>query len=118
MFKEEILENERRHKIYAAIKKNPGLHIRELQKIVDIPLTSLQYHLNYMARRNVIIEEKGKHYTRYYSTPIAPEDKEILTVLRHKKMRDIVLVVMSRQKVKYQFLVDIFKMPTSTLSLH
>jgi len=48
MFKEEILENDRRRKIYTVIKKNPGLHIRELQRVLDIPLASLQYHLNYM----------------------------------------------------------------------
>ena len=85
MFKEEILENERRQKIYAAIKKNPGLHIRELQRLLDIPLASLQYHLNYMARRNVIVEEKAEHYTRYYCTPLDPEDKKILSVLRQKE---------------------------------
>jgi predicted transcriptional regulator len=118
MFKEEILENERRRKIYDAIKKNPGFHIRELQRFLDIPLASLQYHLNYLARRNIIIEEKAEHYTRYYCSPLDPEDKKILSVLRHKRLREIILIISVSQKAKYQFLVETLKMPTSTVSFY
>ena len=118
MFKEEILENERRRKIYETIKKNPGFHIRELQRFLDIPLASLQYHLNYLARRNIIIEEKAEHYTRYYCNPLDPEDKKILSVLRHKRLRDIVLIISISKKAKYQFLVDTLNMPTSTVSFY
>jgi len=118
MFKEEILENERRRRIYATIKKNPGLHIRELQRVLDIPLASLQYHLNYMARRSIIIEEKSEHYTRYYSKALDPEDKKILSILRQKTMRDIVLIIMVNKKAKYQFLVENLTIPTSTVSFY
>jgi predicted transcriptional regulator len=118
MFKDEILENERRQKIYATIKKNPGLHIRELQRALDIPLASLQYHLNYMARRNVIVEEKAEHYTRYYCTPLDPEDKKILSVLRQKRVREIVLIILVSKKAKYRFLVDELNLPTSTVSFY
>jgi predicted transcriptional regulator len=118
MFKEEILENDRRRKIYAVIKKNPGLHIRELQRVINIPLASLQYHLNYMARRNIIIEEKGEHYTRYYTKALDPEEKKILSVLRQKTMREIVLIILVSKKAKYQFLVDNLKIPTSTVSFY
>lgn len=118
MFKEEILENARRQKIYATIKKSPGLHIRELQRTLDIPLASLQYHLNYMARRNIIVEEKAEHYTRYYCNPLDPEDKKLLTVLRQKRLRDIVLIVLVTKKAKYRFIVDELKIPTSTVSFY
>jgi predicted transcriptional regulator len=118
MFKDEILENERRQKIYATIKKNPGLHIRELQRVLDIPLASLQYHLNYMARRNIIVEEKAEHYTRYYCNPLDPEDKKILSVLRQKRIREIVLIILVSKKAKYRFLVDELKLPTSTVSFY
>jgi predicted transcriptional regulator len=118
MFKEEILENQRRQKIYANIKKNPGLHIRELQRVLDIPLASLQYHLNYMARRNIIVEEKAEHYTRYYCSPLDPEDKKILSILRQKRIREIILTILVEKKAKYRFIVDKFKMPTSTVSFY
>jgi len=118
MFKEEILENERRSKIYATIKKNPGLHVRELQRIVGIPLASLQYHLTYMASRHVILEEKSEHYTRYYSKPLEPEDKKILSVLRQKRLKEIVMLILVSKKAKYQLIVQTLKLTPSTVSLY
>ena len=58
MFKQEILENERRRKIYSFIDKNPGVHLRRLQRVLQIPLASVEYHLNYMVRKGVVIREK------------------------------------------------------------
>ncbi len=118
MFREEILENARRQKIYAIIKKNPGMHIRELQRMLDIPLASLQYHLNYMSRRNVIVEEKSEHYTRYYSNPLDPEEKKLLSVLRHKRLRELVLIISVNKKAKYRLIVEELKIPTSTASFY
>jgi predicted transcriptional regulator len=118
MFKDEILENERRSKIYATIKKNPGLHIRQLQRIMGIPLTSLRYHLNYMARRNIILEEKSEHYTRYYSKPLEPEDKKVLSVLRQKRLREIVMIILVSKKAKYRFIVQTMKLLPSTVSFY
>ena len=71
-----------------------------------------------MARRNVIVEEKAEHYTRYYCTPLDPEDKKILSVLRQKRIREIVLMILVSKKVKYRFIVDELKMPTSTVSFY
>ena len=118
MFKDEILENERRGKIYATIKKNPGLHLRQLQRIMCIPLASLQYHLNYMTRRHVILEEKSEHYTRYYSKPLEAADKKVLSVLRQKRLREIVLVILISKKAKYRFIVQTLKLPPSTVSFY
>ncbi|MEJ2271622.1 MAG: winged helix-turn-helix transcriptional regulator, partial [Candidatus Bathyarchaeota archaeon] len=78
MFKEEILENERRGEIYEFIKKNPGLHLRELQRRLNLPLTSLEYHIDYMVRKNVLLKESSKHYSRYYVRHLDNEDKRIL----------------------------------------
>ncbi len=118
MFKDEILENSSRHKIYMMIKKNPGLHLRELQRTVDIPLATLQYHLNYMVRRNIIIEEKSEHYTRYYVSALETEDKKLLSILRNGRLRDIVMIILVNEKAKYQFLLETLKLPASTISFY
>jgi len=118
MFKDEVLENKRRKKIYDVIKKNPGCHIRELQRILDIPIASLQYHLSYMARRSVIIEEKLEYYTRYYTYPLAADDKRILSILRQKGLRNILIILLVSKKAKFHFLVDTLKIPASTVSFY
>ena len=118
MFKEEILDNERRGKIYDFIRKNPGLHLRELQRRLTIPLSSLEYHLDYMVRKKILFRESEGHYTRFYAKHLDSEDKKILRFLRQKRLREIVLIILSEQKVKYSSLLDSLKIPPSSLSFY
>ncbi|MCW3994643.1 MAG: transcriptional regulator [Candidatus Bathyarchaeota archaeon] len=118
MFKDEILVNERRGKIYACIKRNPGLHLRQIQRILNIPLASLQYHLNYMSRRKIIFEEKSESYTRYYCEVLEPKDNKILSVLRQKRLREILLLVLINKKVKSQTIVKTLNLSPSTISFY
>jgi len=118
MFKDEILANENRRKVYSVIETNPGIHMRELQRVLDMPLTTLEYHLTYMSRKKIIFKESDSHYKRYYVRPLDSEDKKILTALRQKKMREIVFMVLINKKVKYQTLADQLSLPNSTLSFY
>jgi len=118
MFKEEILENERRREIYKFIEKSPGVHLRELQRTLKMPLASLEYHINYMTRKKVVYREKDGRYRRYYVKQLDAKDKKILSALRQKRLREIVLIILSGKKAKYQFLLKVLRVPPSTLSLY
>jgi len=118
MFKDEILENENRRRIYSIIEANQGTHLRELQRVLELPLTTLDYHLGYMVRKRIIYAETEGHFKRYYTKPLDREDKKVLSALRQKKMRETVLVVMANKKAKYQELIEYFKLPPSTLSCY
>jgi predicted transcriptional regulator len=118
MFKEEILENENRRKIYVVIEGSPGIHLRELQRVLNMPLTTMEYHLSYMSRKKIIYSETDTHYKRYYAKPLDDEDKKVLSALRQKRLREIVLLILSNGKAKYQFMADYLKVPHSTLSFY
>jgi len=118
MFKDEVLVNERRRKMYSFIQANPGVYLREIQRFLSIPIASVEYHLSYMTRNRVILQDKGTHYTRYYCSLLDADDKRMLVVLRQKNLRDIVLIILRNEKVKYHFLIDYLKLPCSTISLH
>ncbi len=118
MFKDEILENENRRKIYEAIEEIPGVHFRELQRVLDMPLTTLEYHLSYMTRKKIIYSETETHYKRYYAKPLDSEEKKVLSALRQKRLREIVLIILTNEKAKYLFLADYLKIPHSTLSFY
>jgi predicted transcriptional regulator len=118
MFKDEILENERRRRIYSTIETSPGIHLRELQRVLDMPLATLEYHLDYMTRKKIIFGETEGHYKRYYAKPLDSQDKKVLSALRQERMRQIVLIALQNKKVRYQFLSDSLRLPHSTLSLY
>jgi predicted transcriptional regulator len=71
-----------------------------------------------MARRNVIIEEKTEHYTRYYCSPLEPEEKKLLSILRQRRLREIVVIILLSKKAKYQFIVETTNVPASTVSFY
>jgi len=116
MFKDEILENEKRRRIYALIEASPGIHLREVQRISEIPLSTLEYHLSYMARKKIVFAETEGHHKRYYTKPLDPEDKKLLAALRQKRMRGIVLIILANGKAKYQLLAEQLGLSPSTLS--
>ena len=118
MFKDEILENENRRKIYDIIVENPGIHLRELQRVLDTPLTTLEYHLSYLVRRKIIYSENDLHFKRYYAKPLEKEDKKVIAALRQKRLREIVLLILANEKAKYQFLSEYLNLPNSTLSFY
>src|SRR3990172_10488525 len=116
--KQIILENQNRKRIYSLVESNQGIHLRELQRRLEMPLTTLEYHLSYMEKKKINYGEKESQFRRYYTKPLDPEDKKVLNALRQKKMQEIVFILLSNENVKYQFISDYLKLPYSTLSLY
>ena len=115
MLKDVILENNRRREIFNFLKANPGLHLRELQRRLKLPLTSLEHHLDYMVRKKVIYREKDGRFTRFYAMLLDEEDKKVISALRQKRLREIVLIILGKEGAKFQELQEILGLPSSTL---
>jgi len=93
--KKNILKFEQRQKIFNFIEKNPGLHLREISRRLNIPFTTLLYHINYLKKLGTISEKKEKGYKRLYAKEeIGSEDKEILAILRQKIPCRIILYLL------------------------
>jgi predicted transcriptional regulator len=118
MFREEVLENETRRRVYWFVKSNPGLHLRELQRRLNIPLSSLDYHLGYLVHRDLLFRDGDGFYTRYFDEELNTKDRTILSILRQRRLREIILVVLSEVKVSYSYLMSSLNIPASTLSLY
>ncbi len=114
-----ILEFKRRREIYEFIFQNSGLHMRDISRKLDIPFTSLKYHLNYLEKKEFIISRDDGRYRRYYiSLEIGEKEKRILNCLRKRTALHIILwffiAVQCSQKDISRFLE---KHPT-TISFH
>jgi DNA-binding Lrp family transcriptional regulator len=87
-----ILELRKRREIYEYISKNSGLHMRDISRKMNIPFTTLQYHLNYLEKREYIISKDDGKYIRYFiSLEIGEKEKRILNCLRKKTSLHIIL---------------------------
>jgi predicted transcriptional regulator len=118
MLKDIVLENSRRKKIYNFIRKKPGIHLREIQRRLSIPLSSLEHHIEYMIRKNIIYKEREGRYTRYFAGHLTKEKRKVISALRHKRLREIVSIVLEQKEVKSQDLIEYLNIPYSTLSYY
>ncbi len=116
MFKDIVLENSKRKEIYKFVRKNPGFHLRELHRRLEIPLSSLEHHIDYLIKYQILHKEKDGRYVRYFAGQTTSDERELISVLRHEKLRTIVLIVLDRDYLKFQDLKNYLDLPYSTLS--
>lgn len=118
IFLEEVLANERRRTIYHFVKSNPLAHLRGIHRALKMPLSTLEYHLNYMVRHNVILRKQVGGFSRYWVELLESEVEKLLAILRQKQMGKIILNVLVKGKAKTTDLIEDLGMSSSTISLY
>ena len=108
-----------RRKIYEEIVMNPGLHFRELQRRLRIPVGVLQYHLMILEKEEIIISKMDGKYRRYFAnTTMNIEERKIMGVLRDSISREIVIFLIENGKSRHSDIATHLKLSPSTLSYH
>jgi len=91
---EDLLKLKIRNIIYRFILENPGLHFRELVRKLNIPKTTLSYHLRYLEKNELLVTKKEGRYVRYFiSKNIDNKEKIILNIIRQETTRNILLYI-------------------------
>jgi DNA-binding MarR family transcriptional regulator len=94
MDSQSILMLEKRRKIYNFILKNPGLHLMEISRRMNIPKSTLTYHIHYLKKQGLIYEKNGPYYLRYFiSNNVGNDNKTLLKLLRQKIPSQILLMI-------------------------
>ncbi|MFO8110128.1 MAG: winged helix-turn-helix transcriptional regulator [Thermoplasmata archaeon] len=115
----DTLELEPRKKIYEAIKDNPGTHLRKLDRILDMPLGTIRYHLRVLDKRSLIVSKKEGKYKRFYVRgEIDTTDKNRLAVLRKEFPRTIILYLLEFPGSTHKEISEVMDVAPSTLSYH
>ena len=92
--RDDLLKIKMRSIIYRFILENPGLHFRELGRRLNIPRSTLGYHLNYLKKQGLTITKKDYKYSRYFiSEDISKSEKTILSIIRAEAARDVLLYI-------------------------
>ncbi|XRP96647.1 winged helix-turn-helix transcriptional regulator [Methanocaldococcus sp. 16A] len=114
------LELELRRKIYNLIKKHPGIHFRELERKLNIATGNLQYHLQYLEKKNLIKSENDGGYVRYFpkDCQLDENEKKIMSFLRRRTSRYIILYLLSRESTNNKNIAKDLNLSPSTVSWH
>ena len=77
----EILSVKTRKDLYDFVRKNPGFHLRELSRALNLSITLADYHLRFLEKHELITSAMDGEYKRFYprSTPGQAELRAALT---------------------------------------
>ncbi|HET6403020.1 MAG TPA: helix-turn-helix domain-containing protein [Candidatus Thermoplasmatota archaeon] len=113
------LELETRRRIYQYVQKRPGAHMREIGRDLDVPMGTLEYHLHYLVKANLLVTRQDPRYTRYFAEgELSRRDKDVLAVLRQKVPRQIAAHLLLAPRSSHGALLEKFALAPSTLSFH
>jgi predicted transcriptional regulator len=115
---EEAMALTPRDKIYSTIVQNPGLHFREIQRRTNIATGALQYHVDYLKKKNFIREEKQGKFSHFYALQNQKVDSGLMNLLRQESVRKIVIFLMNKRRVTLPIISKNIGLGLSTTSFH
>jgi len=113
-----VLELESRRKIYQVVMQHAGGHMREIQRASGMSLGTVSYHLSYLGKHNLIKEEKDGNYVRYYPSTIDIRDEKLLSLLRQRSVRTILLFILTHEGCSHQEISAGVNLSPSTTTWH
>ncbi len=113
-----VLELETRKKVYDIVKKFAGIHIREIERKSNLSTGSVTYHLNYLSKKGLIEERKDGNNTRYFTKGFQSENKKLISFLRQKSIRRILICLLTNEKCNHEQIVQFVKVSPSTITWH
>ena len=117
--KEDYLALETRRKIYNLIDGFPGLHKREIARKLGMSLSTIDYHLHYMEKKQLVVSRMDGKYKRYFvSKEMGKGDKKIFSMLRQEMPRKIVMFILLNPRAIHKEICKHIKKAPSTVSFH
>lgn len=97
--RENALDNPQRRKILRFVKRNPGLHFREILRRVPLTRGTLDYHMKTMESVGLLKTISGRGRVHYFvaGAPYSAEEETLITVLRNGSLRRIITEIYLNQ---------------------
>jgi predicted transcriptional regulator len=113
-------ELDTRKRIFETIRSSPGIHLRELERSLGIAVGSLQYHLHYMQKKNLISSQKDEQFIRYFvkNKDLNESDRTVMSFLRKKACRHILIALMEYPGLNNKDISSVVNLAPSTVSWH
>jgi len=118
MENKEIIDLEIRRKIFNYVQENPGQHLRKIARELKINYHNLRYHLRLLEKNEMIRIKTKDSYSRVYTKEIGAVDKELLTIIRKKTPRNILLALCCSAAISQKELSKELDLHPTTIEYH
>jgi len=125
---EEILAVKTRRDLYEFVRRNPGYHLREVSRSLNLSITLADYHLRFLEKHELITSTMDGEYKRFYprSTPgqadqrpaLTELERQILAFLRQPVPLRVINFLMEQEAATHKQILEHVPVSPSTLSHH
>lgn len=113
-----------RKRVYDAVRRYPGIHLREIERQTKVSAPLAQYHLRKLADEAFVEAREQGGYTRFYPTEkgksarVVEADLPALALLREEVPLHIALLLLDLGPLAHGDLTEKAGVAKSTLSYH
>jgi predicted transcriptional regulator len=125
---EHVLAVKTRRDLYQYVRSNPGFHLREIARTLNLSITLADYHLRFLEKNELVSWTMDGEYKRYYprSLPgdasrrpaLSDDAKRVLAYLRQPVPFRVLAFLMEREAATHKEILDQVPVSPSTLSHH
>ncbi|MCX8173325.1 MAG: helix-turn-helix domain-containing protein [Thermoplasmata archaeon] len=113
----EALDLEVRRKIYQTILRNPGLHLREIQRRTGLAMGMLTYHLDVLENTGFIRTELKEKKKCYFPYAFSYTQSSLIMFMRETLPRKILLLLLEKPR-RFGEIVETLGRSKSVVSTH
>ncbi len=112
-----LIDNSER--VLRFIQQNLGYHLRRIKRDLDMPMGTIQYHLEYLEKSGKINSEKHGFHRFYFPVGIFEEhQKNILKILNQETTREILLFIIETKQPTQSDIVQYVKISPPSVNWH
>lgn len=116
---ETLLELDTRRRIYEHVCQVPGAHLRKIQRDLEMPLGTLEYHLRQLEKYEMVVTRDDGRFKAYFPTEgMDRRDRDFLYYLRQEMPRKLALEIADQPGIGFQELKEKVPVSGSTVSFH
>jgi len=111
--------NENTERVLHFIQKNPGCHMRQIKRDLDMAMGTIQYHLNSLEKMGRIVSERAESNRFYFPIGTFGDlERNILKILNRDSAREILLSIIEQKNPTQTDIVNSIKISPGTTSWH
>lgn len=96
----------------------PGVHLRELQRLLGMSFNSTRYHVERLAKTGEIVRVEDGGYSRLYPAGISDEERVLFSLVRGETDRRILAPLARERELSNKKLRELTGLAKSTISEH
>lgn len=105
-----------RPRVLRLISLLPGIHVRELCRLLGLSFSSTRYHVDKLCITGEVVRQTEKGHVRLYPAGLEARDKIAYSFLRMKRSRDILIALAKNSKLTNKEICYRTKLSKSTVS--